>query len=102
MALGGQSSALITVSKAQGWDPTVIQGPGGGESIANFDKDPTTDKMTHKTIGTLPQGTPDTFPDADAPDMGPGVDWQHPQYNDGNQPDRRTSGADPTPGKPGA
>lgn len=58
--LGGQSRALIIASKLQGWDPTKIA--PGGQSVANFDKDPS-DPFTHKTTGDLPGGSPDAWPD---------------------------------------
>jgi hypothetical protein len=97
---GGQSSALITVSKAKGWDPTVIPARGDqpAHSIANFDKDQHQDPMGHKTTGELPEGTPDTFPQAKAPDVSPGIDWEYPAHSDGNAPARRTNGANPFPG----
>jgi hypothetical protein len=102
---GGQSSALITVSKAKGWDPTEIPARGDqpAHSIANFDKDQALDPMTHRTTGTLPEGTPDTFSEASEPKYEAGGSrWNYPAHSDGNAPARRTSGADPTPGMPGA
>lgn len=98
MALGGQSRALIIASKLMGWDPTVI--PETGESIANFNKEP--DRVSHDTTGTLPQGIPDTFPDADNQKGPQGVNWEHPTHNDGNLPIRHTKNANPFPGMPGA
>jgi hypothetical protein len=97
---GGQSHALIIVSRAKGWDPTEIPARGDkpAESIANFNKDQALDPMTHVTVGTLPQGTPDTFPDAKAPDVGQGSPWERPDHSDGNAPARRTSNANPYPG----
>jgi hypothetical protein len=103
MGFGGQSSALITISRAQGFDPTVIPARGDipAQSIAPFDVDPTLDKMTHKTTGKLPQGIRDSYasdhPEGltfDAP-----VRWNHPQFNDGNLPHRGSSGAAARPGR---
>lgn len=81
--LGDQGKALRILSLNKGWDPNVIQGTG--ENIANFNKCP--DDIDHKTTGTLPQGTPDSFPEDhpagvtpggaipfNAPDTGPGWD----------------------------
>lgn len=94
---GNQSRGLIQASKTKGWDPTVIE---GGESIANFDKDQ--GNLPGRHVGRLPGGTPDGWPDGyDVPAIDPNaVDFASPQPS-GNE-DRRTSGADPTPGKPGA
>lgn len=100
---GGQSHALIIVSKAKGWDPTVIPARGDipAESIANFNKNQALDPMTHDTTGNLPQGTPLNFPE-DHGNPGQGSPWEHPTNSDGNQPIRHTSGANPFPGMPGA
>ena len=101
---GGQSHGLIIVSKAKGWDPTVIPARGDkpAQSIANFDKDQALDPMTHVTVGTLPQGTPLNFPEDHGNPSKTAAPWEHPEHSDGNTPSRRTSGADPTPSMPGA
>ena len=96
------SRALRIMSRNQGWDPDIIYDQGTGkelQNIANFNKDP--DSFKHDGLGTLPQGTPDSFPE-DHGSVGQGVDWQHPEHNNGNTPARRTSNADPTPEMPGA
>lgn len=96
---GGQSHALIIVSKAQGWDPTVIPARDNlpAHSIANFDMDQARDPMTHKTTGELPQGIKDSYAE-DHGNPGQGSKWEYPANSNGNTPVRRTSGANPMPG----
>jgi hypothetical protein len=77
------------------------RGDKSAQSIADFDKDQALDPMTHVTVGRLPQGTPLNFP-GDHGDPGQGAKWEYPANSDGNRPIRHTSGADPTPGMPGA
>ena len=102
MALGDQVKALIIVSKAKDWDPTVILGTG--DSIANFNKAPEPWGLGDHCVGKLPEGIPNTFPQA-AYEFNPGqerMDWEHPAHNDGNAPIHHTNGSDPFPGMPGA
>ena len=92
MALGGQTRGLILASKMAGWDPTKIE---GGESIANFDKDPVAPR--NDTTGTLPQGIPDSFPDDTESPLGQRISFNAPDF--GRERPRHTTGADPTPGR---
>jgi hypothetical protein len=97
--LGDQSRALRIMSLKKGWDPTKIQGTG--EDISNFDKEP--DGVDHKTVGTLPQGTPDSFPE-DHPGITPGgaIPFNAPDTS-GNfdSTSRASRGADPYAGMGG-
>lgn len=94
MALGDQSKALIIMSKMKGWDPTVIPGVG---SIANFNKAPNPWELGNQSVGTLPEGTPDSFPQAEEPRyQNPGKDWQVGLGDsDIDTNGRATNGADP-------
>lgn len=99
MALGDQSKALIIVSKNKGWDPTVI---ADGESIANFNKAPDPWKLGNQSVGNLPGGTPDGWPDSYGPPATPSVgatetNWSQGATNDNQK--RGTSGANPYAGK---
>ena len=99
-----QTRALRIMARNQGWDPDVIMDsttrrPVG--SMLPWNKDPSS--MWHDGVGAMPGGEPpDEYPDGfDAPTVSPGpIDWNESQ-NSGNEA-RRTSGADPTPGMPGA
>lgn len=96
MALGGLSKALITISKAKGWDPTVIRGTG--ESIANFDKAP--ELFTNESgTGTLPNnpaasGQKDP---SEGPVLGQRVSFSVPDASRETK-NRATKGANPFPG----
>lgn len=94
MALGDSTRALIITAKAKGWDPTKIE---GGESIANFDKQP--DRVTHKTTGELPQGIHDSYPE-DHPAVTSMFDT--PGGGDDSRSKNVGGGGDPHPGMPGA
>lgn len=107
MALGDQSKALRIISINKGWDPTVIPAstsPEGKqypeESIANFDKAPDPWKLGDQSVGSLPQGVPDTFPDAKAPDLRESKPFNSPDVSRENK-NRASSGADPFSGKGG-
>lgn len=52
------------MSKMKGWDPTVIPGVG---SIANFNKAPNPWELGNQSVGNLPEGTPDSYPQAEEP-----------------------------------
>jgi len=89
---GDVGRALRIISQAKGWDPNVIQ---GGESIANFNKEPS--GVDHITLGKLPQGTPDSFPEDH-----PGIDvaatpFATPDSASGSDANRRTTNANPKP-----
>jgi len=92
---GNQSRGLIAASKTRGWDPTVIQGTG--ESIANFDKDQ--GNLPGRPVGTLPDGTPDSWPDERGiPSLEVGTAaFSHPDTDRENTA-RRTRNADPFAG----
>ena len=94
---GNQSRALIIVSKAKGWDPTVIE---GGESIANFDKDNQNYRSSGDGLGKLPEGTPDTFPQAKAPEESERMTFTTPDTSRETK-NRASSGADPFSGMGG-
>ena len=99
------SRALRVMALNQGWDPDKIVDTKTGEVVAsmtNWDKDPGPDTYGHKTVGDLPEGTPDSFPESVAPNVGQETTWEFPAHSDGNAPPRRTTGADPFPAKPGA
>ena len=101
MALGDMGKALRIVSMQKGWDPNVIE--GSGENIGNFNKAPDPWKLGNQSVGTLPEGTPDNFPESVTPmDVEGQQNWQFPTHSDGNAPTRHTTGADPFPAKPGA
>lgn len=76
MGQGNQSRALIMVSKAQGWDPTTIE---GGESLANWDKDPR--GQVHDPTGTLRR--PDAVDGYDVNIGTPKVTWNAPKPSKG-------------------
>jgi hypothetical protein len=65
----------------------AAEGPGGRrypeQSIANFNKAPDPWALGDQSVGKLPQGTPDTFPDAKAPELDDRlfskVDWNQPR-----------------------
>lgn len=102
---GDQVKALKIVSLAKGWDPDRIWDPKTrsyvDESIENFNK-PTQIFTNQSGTGRLPQGTPDTFPDAEEPryDAPGSPDWNVPPIERENE-DRRTNGADPYSGMGG-
>lgn len=95
---GGQGKALRIMSIANGWDPNVIQGTG--EDIGNFNKSP--DGVDHKTVGTLPQGTPESFP-GDHPNIGAErIPFSTPDRGPGwDSKSRATKGNDPFSGMGG-
>src|SRR6185295_8157652 len=84
---------LIAATKTRyGIDPTVVPGLG---SIANFDKDQGNYQTSGDGLGTLPEGTPDAFPDGyDVPTLSAesGITWTAPDYSR-EMKDRRTTGA---------
>lgn len=97
MALGDMSKALIIMSKARGWDPTVIQ---GGESIANFNKAPDRPNYSDSCVGSLPEGAPISYPEAEQPHYGSeSVTWNAPNRATGSDANRRTGGSDPFAGQ---
>lgn len=89
MGQGGISKGLIIASKLQGWDPTQIY---GGGSVTDIQP-----KLFVDQAGT--KGTPpgDGLPEAGSQ----GIDWQV-GLGGSPQPDRKTTNANPFPGKPGA
>ena len=100
MALGDQSKALRIISLNKGWDPTKIEGTG--ESIANFDKAPEPWKSGDQSVGSLPQGTPDTFPDAQAPNLSESVPFNAPNTGPGwDSTSRASVNTDPFAGMGG-
>lgn len=101
MALGDQTKALIIMSKNKGWDPTVIPGVG---SIANFDKAPNPWELGDQSVGKLPEGTPDSYPQAEEPRYQKGaIDFEVGLGNSDEDSGgtRGTSGADPYAGMGG-
>ena len=117
--LGDQVKSLIIISRAKGWDPTVIPEREGqpAESIANFDKSPqawetsdasgqwavrnTADPLYGaKSVGQLPEGIHGSYPQASQPQYSgePGTDWEN---VDAQGPNRASSGADPFSGMGG-
>lgn len=96
MALGDRSKSLITISKAKGWDPNVIEGTG--ENIGNFNKAPDPWKLGNQSVGKLPEGTPNNFSQDHAPDLTERVTFQTP---DVRRESNHTTNADPNEGRPG-
>src|SRR3990172_13024277 len=100
--LGAQSKALIILSKNLGWDPTIIPAGNGkpAESIANFNKAPNPWELGSQSVGRLPEGSQDSYPQAEEPKYSgsPGTDWQN---VDAQGPNRASSGADPFAGMGG-
>jgi hypothetical protein len=91
---GNQVRGLVAVSKARGWDPTVIPGVG---SIANFDHDQGNYPMG--SVGSLPDGENLSWPDGyDVPALKmnpfPGPDVSREVERD------RTNNSNPYPGFP--
>jgi hypothetical protein len=101
---GDQVKALIIVSKAKGWDPNRIwdaKTRSYGDSIENFNQPPLVLENQAGT-GRLPQGTPDTFPDAEEPryKYPPGEDWNVPHV-ERETADHSTNNSDPFAGMGG-
>jgi len=96
MALGDQSKALIIVSKAKGWDPTVIPGVG---SIANFNRAPNTWELGDQSVGSLPEGISDSYPQAEEPRYTESKTFNSPQLRENN--DNKGGGSDPYAGMGG-
>jgi hypothetical protein len=69
MALGDQGKALRILSQARGWDPTVIPARGGKPevNIGNFDMAPSRPGDGDHCVGKLPEGVPDSYPQAETP-----------------------------------
>lgn len=97
MALGDQSKSLIIISKAKGWDPTVIPGVG---SIANFDKAPNPWELGNQSVGTLPEGSRDSYPQAEEPRYNESMTFDVPDVSRETK-NHATRGADPNAGKGG-
>jgi hypothetical protein len=96
MALGDQSKALIIMSKMKGWDPTVIPGVG---SIANFNKAPNPWELGDQSVGTLPEGIQDSYPQAEQPRYDEAVTFNVPELREDNN--NRGGGSDPYAGMGG-
>jgi len=82
-----QSAALITASRLQGWDPTVIGG--------DFDVPRDSIKNPAGT-GRLPQGIPDSFPEDHPAIAVNATPFATPKVRVDGQ--GRTTNADPDPG----
>jgi len=96
---GNQSRGLIAASKTKGWDPTEIPGMGG--ILPNFDRDQKNyGNDGDKCVGTLPEGTPEAWPDSlgNPPTPSPQAQDFQPQPQASGNENRRTSGADPYKG----
>lgn len=96
MALGDQSKALIIMSKMKGWDPTVIPGVG---SIANFNKAPDPWELGNQSVGKLPEGNGDSYPQAEQPKYDERVSWNAPDV--GRENKDRSGNGDPYAGMGG-
>jgi hypothetical protein len=96
MALGDQSKALIIMSKNKGWDPTVIPGVG---SIANFNKAPNPWELGDQSVGKLPEGISNSYPQAEEPRYDESVTFSVPELRENN--DNKGGGSDPYPGMGG-
>lgn len=99
MGQGAQSKALIIANKTQfGFDAAKVYNADGSvwTDISNFDKAPEL-FVNQKGTGTLPEGLHDSYPEANAPNVSDGVSWEV-GLGGSPQPDRKTHGADPTPG----
>lgn len=103
MGQGAQSRALRIANQTQyGFDATKIYADNSMSEVvgdvANFDAE---NGMKNRAgTGKLPQGTPDSFPDAKAPEVSGGI-TSEPPFNSPQirtNTARRTSGADPFPG----
>ena len=99
---GGQSRGLVQASITKGWDPRKIPaGPNGpAVDLSKIDVDP--GNLPGPYLGRLS----DAGPKADAPDGydssigSPSVPFEHPDTSR-ETANRRTSGANPYPAKPG-
>lgn len=101
MALGDQSKALIIMSKMKGWDPTVIPARDGkpAESIANFNKAPNPWELGDQSVGNLPEGIQDSYPQAEQPRYDESVTFNVPDLRENNN--NKGGGSDPFPGMAG-
>jgi hypothetical protein len=102
MALGDSARAQVIVAKAKGWDPNKIE--GSGEDISAFNNVPDVAARGDFVVGNIPnlptheKGFPDGF---DTNIGEPRVTFNAPDVGRENV-NRRTSGANPIPGMPGA
>ena len=100
MGQGAQSKALRIANMTQyGFDATKIYKDNSltevDGDISNFDAE--AGIRNRAGTGRLPQGVPDSFPDATDPKMGERVSFNAPDVSRENK-DRGTEGADPYPG----
>lgn len=107
MALGDQSKGLIQASKTRGWDPNIIPaGNGDGEvDISEFNMPPERPNFGDMAGRPLPGDVPhqtNGMPDGYDVSVGaPRTSFNAPDAGRENA-NRRTSGANPVPGMPGA
>lgn len=100
---GDLVKALKIVSRAKGWDPDRIWNAKTKSyegSLENTDKAPEI-FVNQAGTGTLPQGTPDSFPEAEQPKYEEGkVSFNHPDTGRETK-NRATRGSDPYAGQGG-
>jgi hypothetical protein len=101
MALGDMGRALRIMSLAQGWDPNIIPAKDGKPevNIGNFNKNPERPGDGDHCVGKLPEGTLDSYPQAEEPRYDERISFNSPELRENKN--NKGGGKDPYAGMGG-